>query len=131
MKLSTAGRGFIKGFEGLSLKAYRDADGYSIGYGHFGAQPGQVISAGEADRLFDLDVAKFESGVSQRVPVASQHQFDAMVCLAYNIGVAGFASSTVAKQHAAGNYAAAGDAFLLWNKSQGRILPVLKTRRAL
>ena len=43
-------------------------------------------------------------------------QFDAMVSLCFNIGVGAFRSSTVLRQHRAGNYAAAGDAFLMWDK---------------
>lgn len=138
MRLSTQGRELIKAFEGLSLTAYRDADGYSIGYGHYGAKAGDVISRAEADRLFDQDVRKFEDGVSRYAPVATQQQFDAMVSLAYNIGVGappgslhegGFAASTVARKHNAGDYAGAAEAFGMWIKSQGAVLPVLVKRR--
>ena len=133
MRLSTQGRELIKAFEGLSLTAYRDADGYSIGYGHYGAKAGDVISRSEADRLFDQDVRKYEDGVSRFVATATQPQFDAMVSLAYNIGVgdsdSGFGGSTVARKHNAGDYAGAADAFLMWIKSQGNVLPVLVKRR--
>src|SRR6202035_3888215 len=44
------------------------------------------------------------------------HQFDALVSLCFNIGAGGFHSSTVLRQHRAGNYAAAADAFLMWDK---------------
>lgn len=129
MQLSDNGRRLIQGFEGLSLKAYPDAAGYSIGYGHYGAKAGDVITAAEAERLFDQDVAKYEAAVSLTTPRATQQQFDAMTSLAYNIGTAGFAGSTVARLHNAGDYAGAADAFRMWVKSQGQTLPVLQQRR--
>ena len=131
MRLSDNGRKLIQQFEGLSLKAYPDAGGYSIGYGHFGAKAGDVITREQADRLFDGDVAKFETAVSLTTPRASQDQFDAMTSLAYNIGTAAFAKSTLATKHNMGDYAGAADEFLRWNKSQGAVLPVLSRRREL
>lgn len=133
MRLSDNGRRLIQGFEGLSLRAYPDADGYSIGYGHFlGKDPGlasRTITQDEAERLFDQDVARFELGVSTTTPRSAQHEFDAMVSLAYNIGTGGFASSTVAKRHNLGDREGAADAFLMWNKSQGAVHPGLVKRR--
>lgn len=129
MRLSPEGRTLIKSFEGLSLKAYPDANGYSIGYGHFGAKPGDVITREEADRLFDQDVIKYEAAVSLKTPNASQQQFDAMTSLAYNIGTGGFADSTVARLHNAGDFAGAADAFRMWNKSQGAVHQGLVNRR--
>jgi len=133
MKLSPQGRALIKSFEGLSLKAYPDTKkGYSIGYGHFGAKPGDVITQAEADRLFDQDAVKYEAAVSYTTPTALQHEFDAMVSLAYNIGPGdvqggkgGFAGSTVARMHNMGDRQSAADAFRLWNKSdEGKGLAV-------
>lgn len=136
MKLSAHGRALIQGFEGLSLKAYPDASGYSIGYGHFGAKPGDVITRAEADRLFDQDVVKYEAAVSLVTPDALQHEFDAMTSLAYNIGTGnvaardkGFAGSTVARLHNMGDRQGAADAFRMWNKSQGAVHQGLVKRR--
>lgn len=134
-RLSPDGRRLIQGFEGLSLKAYPDPPGdpqnrHSIGYGHSGAKPGDVISRDEAERLFDVDVLKYETAVALKTPVATQPQFDAMTSLAYNIGTAGFADSTVARKHNLGDYAGAADAFLLWVKAAGKEHPGLKARRA-
>jgi hypothetical protein len=72
---------------------------------------------------------KYEAAVSYSAPRATQDQFDAMVSLAYNIGTAGFSGSTVAHQHAMGDTQGAADAFRMWNKSQGAVLPVLVKRR--
>lgn len=145
MKLSQTGITFLQGLEGLMLKAYRDADGWSIGYGHFlGKDPSlasKTITREEADRLFRQDIERFERAVSTVAPFATQPEFDAMVSLTYNIGegnvatrTGGFAGSTVAKQHNLGNKAAAADAFLMWNKSTGpdgvrAVNPALVKRR--
>jgi lysozyme len=120
----------IQGFEGLSLTAYPDAAGYSIGYGHFGANKGDTITRAEAERFFLQDILKFETAVAFSAPKATQDQFDAMVSLAYNIGTAGFTKSSVLRYHNMGDYSSAADAFNLFNKSQGKVLPVLVARRA-
>jgi lysozyme len=129
VRLSANGRKLIQSFEGLSLTAYPDAAGYSIGYGHFGAQKGDVIDRTEAERLFLIDLVRFEAAVELATPRASQQQFDAMVSLAYNIGSAAFAKSTLVVRHNMGDTAGAADEFLRWNKSQGKVLPVLVARR--
>ena len=142
MQLSPAGRKLLQSFEGRSLTAYPDpplpklADGspnpkqkYSIGYGHSGAVKGQTITAGEAERLFDQDVSRFELAVSLAAPTAAQQQFDAMTSLAYNIGAAAFNGSTVARLHQLGDYDGASDAFRMWRLSAGAVNPVLVARR--
>ena len=133
MRLSPNGRRLIQEFEGFSAKAYRDADGWSIGYGHFlGKDPAlasQTISRPEADALFEQDIAKYEAAVSLTTPRATQDQFDALVSLTYNIGTAGFAGSTVARLHLAGDHQGAADAFRMWKKSEGKDNPTLIRRR--
>lgn len=140
MRLSDNGRRLIQEFEGFSAKAYRDADGWSIGYGHFlGKDPAlasQTISRSEADQLFENDIAKYEAAVSLTTPRASQDEFDAMVSLTYNIGTGnlrdksgGFAGSTVARLHNMGDKQGAADAFRMWKKSEGKDNPVLIKRR--
>jgi lysozyme len=135
MSLSPQGRAFLKGTEQLSLSAYPDGknpDGsqkYSIGYGHSGAYEGQVISRTQAEALFDADALVYEAAVNAVCPHTTQQQFDALVSLAYNIGIAGFTSSTVARLHNAGNIAGAGDAFRMWDESDGGVNPVLVARR--
>lgn len=97
---------------GFQSKAYPDADGYSIGFGHFikigdtinGDTINGVVTADdirglrrtngdlnipkqEADRLFALDLQKFEQAVCRQVTTnITQGQFDAMVSYSYNGG---------------------------------------------
>lgn len=147
MRLSPNGIALLQGFEGLSLTAYPDpkkpkVNGqwapdqlWSIGYGHQ-LPPGTVweghtITRAQADELFRQDVSSREDGVSLLAKAPSQHQFDALVSLAYNIGMAPsrFPGSTVLRLHNAGDYAGAADAFRMWNKSAGAVSPVLVDRR--
>jgi lysozyme len=47
----------------------------------------------------------------------TQSQFDAMLCLAYNIGYGAFAGSTLLKKVNGGDIAGAADEFLRWDKA--------------
>ncbi|WP_373929255.1 lysozyme [Sphingomonas aerolata] len=49
--------------------------------------------------------------------------------LAYNIGTGGYCGSTVDRRFDAGQWRAACDAFLLWNKAGGRVVNGLDRRR--
>jgi lysozyme len=66
----------------------------------------------------------------------SDNQHAAMTCLAYNIGfgdpsrnIPGFITSTVLRRHNLGNYGGAADAFMMWIKQKGQVLPGLIRRR--
>lgn len=136
MKLSTHGIDLIKRFEGYSSKAYPDpATGgapWTIGYGTTnGVKPGMVITAEKAEKMLRDDVAKFESGVSSLVTApTTQGQFDAMVSLAYNIGLGNFGKSTLLKKHNARCYTCAADQFRVWNRANGKVMNGLTKRRA-
>lgn len=136
MKLSQRGIDLIKQFEGYSSKAYPDpATGgapWTIGYGTTkGVKPGMVITAEKAEKMLRDDVAKFESGVSSLVTApTTQGQFDAMVSLAYNIGLGNFGKSTLLKKHNARCYTCAADQFRVWNRANGKVMNGLTKRRA-
>lgn len=126
---SVDGKQLIKDFEGKRLEAYPDASGHSIGYGHFGAKPGDKIDEATADKLFEEDYARFAKVVDEVAPNATPAQRDAMISLAYNIGEQGFRDSSVAKLHAAGDTKGAAEAFDLYNKSEGKTNSTLVLRR--
>lgn len=136
MKLSQRGIDLIKQFEGYSSKAYPDpATGgapWTIGYGTTkGVKPGMVITAEQAEKMLRDDVAKFESGVSSLITSpTTQGQFDAMVSLAYNIGLGNFGKSTLLKKHNARCYTCAADQFRVWNRANGKVMNGLTKRRA-
>jgi lysozyme len=133
MTISDAGLALIKRFEGLSLKAYRCSAGVlTIGWGTTrGVKPGQVISEAEAEAMLRADVARFAQGVSERLQVpVTQGQFDGLVSLAYNIGLAAFGKSTLLRLLNQSKYAEAAAQFPRWNKGGGKVLPGLVKRRA-
>lgn len=133
MKIGTKGLALIKRFEGLRLKAYLcPAKVWTIGYGSTGAhvKPGMEITESQAEQLLRDDLSRFEKAVSNAAPGASQDQFDAMVSLAFNIGIAGFQKSSVLRLHKAGRHTGAAESFALWNKGGGKVLAGLVRRRA-
>ena len=103
MRISAQGIDLIKHFEGVKLKAYLcPAKVPTIGYGSTGphVKLGMVITLPEAEDLLRHDLERFEAAVTKAArPGTKQHEFDAMVALAFNIGVAAFLGSTLLKQH--------------------------------
>lgn len=133
MNISQRGLDLIKGFEGLKLKAYICPAGvWTIGYGSTGPHvvQGKVISEEQAEALLRKDVGRFERAVEAMAAAPSQHQFDAMVSFAFNVGTGALKSSTLLKRHNAGDYKGAADQFLRWNRAGKMILPGLTRRRA-
>lgn len=73
---------------------------------------------------------RYAQAVRRCAPVPMyQHEFDAYVSLAYNIGEGAFCSSTLAKRLNALDYPGACSEILRWDKFKGRALPGLTTRR--
>ena len=76
-------------FEGLRLTAYKDAAGVpTIGYGHtHNVRMGDRISPWYAKDLLTEDIAYFEEKVLEVYRPQTEAQFDALVSLAFNIGI--------------------------------------------
>jgi lysozyme len=91
----------------------------------------RVWSKQEIEDLFSVDVSSFERGVLRLVPgvVGRQGSFDALVSFAFNVGVGNLQRSTIRMRANRGDWEQAGDAFLLWNKAGGKVLPGLDRRR--
>lgn len=128
--------------EGDVLHAYPDPGTggapWTAGYGHTGPDvtPGLVITQEQANAWLVSDLHSFETKVAIMAEFingepqeAEDRQFSAMVSLAYNVGIGNLHISSVLRYHNEGNYAAAADAFLLWDKAAGRVLPGLVRRR--
>ncbi|WP_072094152.1 lysozyme [Trabulsiella odontotermitis] len=144
MKISNNGLNLIKKSEGLELEAYPDPGTggapWTIGYGHTGPDvyKGLVWTDVQADKALRQDVARFERDVTNLVTVPlTQNQFDALVDFAFNCGsdidsddiAEGLGDSTLLKKLNAGDYQGAADEFPKWNRSGGRVMPGLVTRR--
>ena len=93
---------------------------------------GLRITQTEADqRLHNRLEREFVPGVlSALTRSATKGQLDAMVDLAYNIGVPAFRGSTLLRKFNAGDKAGAAAEFKRWNKSKEKVLLGLTRRRA-
>lgn len=106
MKLDSNGYKLIQGFEGLELNAYKDSAGIpTIGYGNITYIDGSRVKMGDkitqekADEIFKYYADKFANQVDAVVTATvNQNQFNAMVSLAYNIGIGAFSKSTLLKK---------------------------------
>lgn len=93
--VSSAGLNRIGIFEGLRLRVYNDKYGHAtIGYGHllhrgpYTTKDRQTITESEARDLLRKDAYVYADAVNAAVhEPLTQNQFDALVCLAFNIGV--------------------------------------------
>lgn len=136
MKTSTDGLALLHHYEGCKLTAYPDpATGgapYTIGFGDTGPDvvPGLTITQDEANRRLANRLAReFEPGVSNLAITATQKQFDALVSLAYNIGLKNLRTSTVMNRTNEGEKDQAANAFMLWNRAAGNVMKGLNRRR--
>lgn len=113
---------------------YRHLSGHpwTVGYGFTkGITPDTVMSVMEADVRLADELVEYEEEVFAACTVRpTQNQFDAMVCLAWNIGWPRFKTSTVLKAHNRGDFLSASRAFGLWNMANGRVDKGLTSRRA-
>ena len=136
----------ISHFEGRANYVYDDPVGVAtVGVGHalkphrrataadkarYGTRANPKMSDEHVDRILRRDLAIFEEGVARLVHRGTtQSEFDSLVSLAFNIGINGFAGSSVRRLHNARRPFLAGLAFLMWVKGGGQTLPGLVRRR--
>lgn len=159
MKLSKVGADLMHRYEGYRNRPYLcPAHIWTIGYGHvlyqdqiklpmvrvegknvpmirkeypLRQEDNRVWSKQEIEELFEEDVKSFELGVLRLVPGCAGYQgrFDALVSFAFNVGAGNLQRSSIRMRANRNEWQAAGDAFLLWNKAGGRVLPGLDRRR--
>ena len=98
--LDQEGLDFLHRGEDFRPEVYKDiANRDTIGWGHL-LRPGEAFPDGitqeEADDLLTDDLRQFTDAVNRHVTVSiNQHQFNALVSLAYNIGPSAFARSAL------------------------------------
>ncbi len=118
--------------EGCRLVSYRNFpnEPWTNGWGETdGVGPGMVWTQEYADQRFcDSMTERVNAVLEACTRKPTPNQLCAMVRLVYNIGMGwegkvkplgaknGFRQSTVLRQHNAGNFAAAAEAFALWDK---------------
>jgi lysozyme len=138
-KLNNSGYLLITEFEGYSAKPYLcSAKVPTIGYGNTYYADGKrvtmldkEINKQQAFEMFKSIADKFASKVSNLVKTPlNQNQFNALVSLSYNIGMANFMNSTllklVNKNH---NDILIGLEFKKWNKVNKKEVAGLTRRR--
>ena len=115
------------------MSAYLDSRGIlTIGFGRTkDVYESMTCTQEQADQWFiddDLSEHARQLNAVLRCSV-TQNQFDAMVSLSYNIGIGNFQQSTVLRCLNQGDVASAADAFLMWDKVDGKEVPGLLRRR--
>jgi lysozyme len=159
MKLSKAGEDLMHKYEGFRSRPYLcPAHIWTIGYGHvlyqeqirlpvvrvegkdtpmirkempLKPEDNRVWTKTEIDELFREDVATFERGVLRLVPgvVGRQGSFDALVSISFNFGLGNLQRSTIRMRANRGDWEGAAEAFRVWTKGGGKVLPGLVKRR--
>jgi GH24 family phage-related lysozyme (muramidase) len=146
--LAPEGLTLLMAYERQRLQTYDDqtgkdisswVKGATIGYGHLIARTEwdiykNGITEAQADTLFADDLAPFIAAVNHGLSTdITQHEFDACVILAFNIGASGFANSSALKlindANANTDYENLESAWKAWNKSQGKVSRGLQNRR--
>jgi GH24 family phage-related lysozyme (muramidase) len=125
---------FIQGFEQCRPDAYMPTpnDRPTIGWGTTGNDivMGLSWTQQQCDDRFAADLDSFAAGVTRLLTGdTSQNQFDAMLSLAYNIGLGNFGSSTLLRLHNGGDFDNVPAQFLRWNHQGGQVLNGLTRRR--
>jgi lysozyme len=123
LRLSAAALVGIAGWEGYKSVAYIPVPGDvpTIGFGTTkGVKMGDSIDPVTALQRKIRDVEVFEGAVKQcvKVPLA-QHEYDAYLSLAYNIGSGAFCKSTLVRKLNAQDYEGACREILRWNRFRG------------
>jgi len=138
MKISNKGLELIKEFEGFRSEPYLCSAGVpTIGYGSTFYPDGRKvslkdkpISKEEATQLLEHTVNSFANGLKGKLEISlEQNQFDALVCLAYNIGLGAFSKSTLLKRVNSKDFINASNEFLKWDIANGKKLLGLRKRR--
>lgn len=118
--------------EGYRGEAYKDAVGVTtIGFGETaGVKMGDKTTPERALVQLLESTEKHADAIRQCIHVPLyQHEFDAYISLAYNIGTGAFCRSTLVKKLNAKDYAGACEEIRRWNKAGGKVLPGLVKRR--
>ncbi len=123
---------YVPKFEGVVLRGYRDPIGIVTACaGHTRtAVLGRAYSQQECERLLVDDLVEHAEGVERCVksPMTTG-QRAAFVSFAYNVGVAKFCKSTMARLANAGEMGRACAELMKWTYAGGRQLPGLVKRR--
>jgi lysozyme len=136
LKVDAAGRAFLTQQEGERLASYKDSGGrWTIGVGHLMSTGGAGVhlTHEQSQQLLTQDLARFEAALNWcwvTRPI-TQHQFNALVSFAFNLGEGALRKSSLLKLVNAGNTNAVAitNAFKLWRNVNGKPSPPIEARR--
>ena len=126
------GLGLTESFEGCKLTAYQDqVRVWTIGYGHtLDVAEGQTCTKAEAEEFLSDDVQKCVYAINRDVKVElDQNEFNALVDFAFNLGIGALEHSTLWKLVQAGDFNAAAEQFIKWDRAGGKEVAGLMRRR--
>lgn len=122
----------IKKYEGFSARPYKCPAGVlTIGYGRTIDVRPYEITTEEAETIWlDKYVKTIADQILALVKVElSNNQICALIDFVYNLGIGNFKSSTLLRKINQGDFSAAANEFLKWNKAGGIVLKGLENRR--
>lgn len=127
MKLDKQGLSALHSREGLRLTPYLDTQGVpTIAIGNTYYLDGRKVTMNDKsltrEQAIELGTVTADSFAKQVLKLLktsiNQNQFNALVSLAYNIGITGFKNSTVLRKvNANPNDKTIADAFMMWTKN--------------
>lgn len=138
MKIGEKGLALIKEFEGCKLESYKCPAGiWTIGIGSTRYANGSPVKANQALpseaaalHILAQTLSPYEHAVNAIGVELTQNEYDALVCLCYNIGSANLISSTLVRMLKAKEpKSEIAEQFLRWNKAGGKVLAGLTRRR--
>lgn len=134
MRLSSTGLDLIKSRTGLNLKACQDTPGiWFIGYGHYGdVHEGMEITEAEAQAKLEYEIGRYEKLLAETLQVSvSQGQWDALILLVFDKGIARIRGSSLVRFVNAGEFDKAAAEFSRWIEVAGRPnMHMIKRREA-
>jgi len=122
----------IERWEGTRLIPYRDIVGImTVCTGETRVEMRRHTREECSALLRQAVVNDYGAAVLKAVPALERrpYQLAASISLAYNIGGAAFARSSVARRFNAGDWRGGCEAFLMWNRAGGRVVQGLVNRR--
>lgn len=139
VKVSNAGIQLIKHHEGVRYKPYTCPAGlWTVGVGHLigngkslPREWNKTFTQAEVDGLLKYDLTRFERGICKMLPnvFLRQHEFDALVSFAFNLGLGTFQRSTIRQALLRGDKEQAMASLMKYCRAGGKILKGLQNRR--
>jgi len=139
VNVSERGIRLIKHHEGIRNRPYRCPAGlWTVGVGHLIGDGkslpeswNRTFSKEEIDGILKRDLKRFEYGILKMLPNVPlrQHEFDALVSFAFNLGLGSFQRSTIRQALLRNDKKAAMESLIKYCRAGGKILKGLQIRR--